>query len=1655
MKPPTQVTDKFYSVSQRLLDHYYNWAASPLEFLKLVLAFRFVVLLITVINFGYIFYDQNTLFHKALTSGLLWLYLFFILAMLLLAILNPDLFESPTLQRLQIIIDGIVISLLYWISAHVTGRPDPYIFFLYFLPLLVTARFFRFRVVILLILYIILASIVVGILEFQNSATLPFQYWFTNLLPQFSFLFIFTIVYFTYYGRRRMGERLQTLAWNVEDQIGQLWQGWFSVDSELRVTSVDLAMRERHHVELGDSTCAQAFCSEELTRGKFCSNCPLQKALIDGETVSAANVKLIDKSGTKYSAQITAQPVLNMSQEIIGVNAWVQDLDERKALLQRQHLLTEDLERVIDQNRRDDRAHVQRLAKRLEAVSRASQSAISSDLYRGADEIVHAIVLLLGCQLATVRQYHHNDETGRDGLILCNYYGINPKDIERLSVVELNSSSLEVKAFRTGEDQYIEDLQFSLLIRHEGPLQNYDLHSMACFPLKMQGEVIATFTLFGNKPQGFSEEDLVLGRAVANIMASLVASQRKIEIDQLESRRRKRELDILSSLSQRLVTIDDPNALAQMIVDIVRLELHAETAAVFVKKEDVLQRTAISGLDADWFPEERYQIGQGLTGRAALAAPGPDFSRRMLDNDVENSDIALPENVIRYSQALLSGSVSHLLAVPLDGFEGTFGVLRIVNKLDLKGKLDKRGFSEHEAELLTTTACIVAVAMENAKLLEKKNKQHLLEQALRQSARNLNSTLEEGKILEIILELLKKVVPYDTATLFLSEPDGLKLKSMAGFSHEEAENLQNVCLDPEINPPFKRMRENHQPILVNDLWEEPLLEPIVGTPRIRAWIGAPLIIRDQIMGWLSVDSWKPNKFSPDDVEVAQDFAQQAAIAIDNARQFKLQKEQVAALLKLDQHLVDISSDTDKNVTLNKIAVAASQLTNCEVAGVALYNKEKKEIRAVPDVGYIGVPEEYARNFYFSLDHPGGKVLQEKRVYYSNDASADTNSIFGHRLIDPIGAKGVIAAPLIVGDYIVGVLYAASYSPKTWTESQLALFSILSNHAAIAIGNSELFSARERRAQLLDLLHHLSIAGQLTSDPEVIYNILLTAVTAEYGLHFNRALLLLYNKELNVLRGFTGIGQLERSEAFHLWESLDEKSHSFENYIKDILSNGNIYYTPLHYKAKNIEIPIRVDTNEVFSRVFLRKTWEVVNPSQELGRLNEDFYRIFDTDPFVVVPLLVNNEVMGMLIVDNKMTSDPIRQMELDLLESCASQAAAAIYRSNLHQQVEERVHVLERLQELTRAFSELAESREVLRRIAQATNDVLHADISYLAPYDQSTNALLVEESVTAGARTDFKHTGTVSTHGLTTMAMQEPSGLLVIEDLKSQKDLRSQFAEQEGIQSVAVARLELNKSVVGMVYVNYRRSHWFSEFELNTLRMLAGQAAVAINNAHLLKKNDNLATQRERNRLREDLHDVLNTYAFKVMEPAESIFEKEKGKRRRDPVLVQEAEELWRFTRHLYQQLERILIDMRDPILVERGLPEAVKSLISSSGLRGVNLAIDGDCRPSADVELILYRICQEAISNIRKHAKLPPNVDGLVKIVLELEYSQSRLIVQDSGVGFSPEIGKDYKKGMGLQAMRNWARKVSAVIVIDPIPGKGTYLEVICPMNGKEHVQ
>src|SRR5690606_2399085 len=131
---------------------------------------------------------------------------------------------------------------------------------------------------------------------------------------------------------------------------------------------------------------------------------------------------------------------------------------------------------------------------------------------------------------------------------------------------------------------------------------------------------------------------------------------------------------------------------------------------------------------------------------------------------------------------------------------------------------------------------------------------------------------------------------------------------------------KSVVLDAWNNKPFRHMETTWQPYIIADNQKERVLDQIIGTQSIRAWIGAPLIYQGRVLGHLSVDSWEPDQYDKEDADVVMAFAHQAAIAIANAQLFA-QKRQ------LDESLLDVMSASTREEMLDQIACCVRDLVH--------------------------------------------------------------------------------------------------------------------------------------------------------------------------------------------------------------------------------------------------------------------------------------------------------------------------------------------------------------------------------------------------------------------------------------------------------------------------------------------------------------------------------------------------------------------------------------------------------------------------------------------------------------------------------------------------------------------------------------------------------
>jgi PAS domain S-box-containing protein len=196
-------------------------------------------------------------------------------------------------------------------------------------------------------------------------------------------------------------------------------------------------------------------------------------------------------------------------------------------------------------------------------------------------------------------------------------------------------------------------------------------------------------------------------------------------------------------------------------------------------------------------------------------------------------------------------------------------------------------------------------------------------------------------------------------------------------------------------------------------------------------------------------------------------------------------------------------------------------------------------------------------------------------------------------------------------------------------------------------------------------------------------------------------------------------------------------------------------------------------------------------------------------------------------------------------------------------------------------------------------------------------------------------------------------------------------------------------------------------------------------------------AVRDERNRLARELHDAVTQTLFSASVIAESIpriWERHPDEARRG------LEELRQLTRGALAEMRALLIELRPAGLLEKPLADLLRNLTEAATNRmrvPIELSVDGDGTLPQDVQITLYRIAQEALNNISKHAE-----SSQVTIALRCRMPEVDLIVQDNGRGF--DVGQIPAGHLGIGIMRERAKEIGAKLEVRSQPGQGTRITV-----------
>jgi two-component system NarL family sensor kinase len=244
---------------------------------------------------------------------------------------------------------------------------------------------------------------------------------------------------------------------------------------------------------------------------------------------------------------------------------------------------------------------------------------------------------------------------------------------------------------------------------------------------------------------------------------------------------------------------------------------------------------------------------------------------------------------------------------------------------------------------------------------------------------------------------------------------------------------------------------------------------------------------------------------------------------------------------------------------------------------------------------------------------------------------------------------------------------------------------------------------------------------------------------------------------------------------------------------------------------------------------------------------------------------------------------------------------------------------------------------------------------------------------------------------------------------------------------------------------MNVASTDWreLSPEDLQLLYTVGDMISIAIERARLFDKSVRWGAVEERNRLAREIHDTLAqglTAVSLQLESADALLEDEANPNRIRKV-VQQALAL---TRANLEEARRSVLDLRAAPLEGRTLTEALQLLVEQAEVP-VEMAVTGANRPLPPrVEIGFYRIAQEALNNIGRHAQA-----SKARLEVMMSPEAVKLVVADNGRGFDPEHIPENR--YGLLGLNERVRLLHGRLQVESTPGRGTRLEVTIPLRVK----
>lgn len=609
---------------------------------------------------------------------------------------------------------------------------------------------------------------------------------------------------------------------------------------------------------------------------------------------------------------------------------------------------------------------------------------------------------------------------------------------EEIESAEFEISRSVIKEVIAGQRTvFLQNASQDEKFKNQHSILNLQLKSILCVPLKIKEKLLGLIYLENRSVIGmFTPEQVELLEVFANQSATAIENAQLFELTDEKLQKKVHELSAINTVISTISQTMDLDFILNNTLKVIQQITKADFADIHILKGNKVFLGASFGLEPS-VVEKIKVLSLDEPGVKKLVDPTNWFANKT-PSDEKNllTTLAKPLGVQSY------------LCLPLKAKESFIGLITL-------GSKKPNHFTEENIELLTAMANQIGVGIENVQLyLKETNKTRRLS-VINQIGLKITSILDIEKVLEEVISLLYSELNYYAVNIGLVQKDRFIIK--AGYAGSNAEfSLHDDTLSLKEKSILSWVAENNQPLMVRDVSSDPRYYYINGLKETRTELAVPIELQGKVLGVLDVQSNEIDAFDDEDIQFLQSIANEAAIALENARLYANSEKKIQELLVLNDIGRVVNSTLDLDQLLEHIYQQLTSVIKTDSYYVALYNEKEKNLSFE-----ILIDEQ---KHFPKITVPLGNgtvsyVIHTKKPLIIKDFEADLKTLTIK--IEIIGSQkssnSWMGVPMMSGDKVLGVLAVASYEKNAFTEEELQFLINITNQASIAVVNAQLFN----------------------------------------------------------------------------------------------------------------------------------------------------------------------------------------------------------------------------------------------------------------------------------------------------------------------------------------------------------------------------------------------------------------------------------------------------------------------------------------------------------------------------------------------------------------------------------------------------------------------